>query len=206
MTHLSWRKNITLQLTTTGLKTANNSMQDSKCSLTCHSGSYLLSCSVPIHAGHPEEFSPCLHYGWRMMMGHAPALHFSHCHYHCCCHCRSSATPPRNLLGKPDIISLKAVKLKPCKVYQVHTEKGPWMWWIQITHTGAGKKLINTYWRQGWCVSSCCTKKPPPKCYVASYPWSQAHCPPSPPKSILQQTTFLPTVWSFHYLHITQLH
>lgn len=122
---LKLQKKHHLQLTTTGLKPANNRMQDSKRSLTCHSGNCLLNCSVPIHAGHPEEFSPCLHCGWRMMMGRAPALRFSHCHCHCYCHCRSSATPPRNLLGKPDIISLKAVKLKPRQVYQLHTEKGP---------------------------------------------------------------------------------
>lgn len=182
MTHLSWRKNPAPQLTAIGLKTANNSTQDSKHSLTCHSGNYLLNCSVLIHVGHPEEFSPCLHYGWRMMMGHAPALRFSHCHYHCYCHCRSSATPPRNLLGKPDIISLKAVKLKPRKVYQLHAEKEPWTWWIQITHTAAGIKLNNTTEDRADVFLPVAQKNPLPKCYVASYPWSWAHeLPPISP-------------------------
>lgn len=61
----------------------------------CRSGSCLWSCSVPIHAAHPTESSPCLHCGWRTRKARAPGPRFSHCHYHCHC-CCSLVAPPRN--------------------------------------------------------------------------------------------------------------
>lgn len=119
-------------------------VQDSKRFFTCHSGNYLWSCSVLIRAGRPEGFFPCLHCGWRMTRGRVPGLRSSRCHYRCYCRCRSSATPPRNLSGQPDIISLKAGKLKPILKFINDTQqKGPGPWQIQITYS-AGKELINT--------------------------------------------------------------
>lgn len=119
-------------------------VQDSKRFFTCHSGNYLWSCSVLIRAGRPEGFFPCLHCGWRMTRGRVPGLRSSRCHYRCYCRCRSSATPPRNLSGQPDIISLKAGKLKPILKFINDTQqKGPGPWRIQITYS-AGKELINT--------------------------------------------------------------
>lgn len=119
-------------------------VQDSKRFFTCHSGNYLWSCSVLIRAGRPEGFFPCLHCGWRMTRGRVPGLRSSRCHYRCYCRCRSSATPPRNLSGQPNIISLKAGKLKPILKFINDTQqKGPGPWQIQITYS-AGKELINT--------------------------------------------------------------
>lgn len=119
-------------------------VQDSKRFFTCHSGNYLWSCSVLIRAGRPEGFFPCLHCGWRMTRGRVPGLRSSRCHYRCYCRCRSSATPPRNLSGQPDIISLKAGKLKPILQFINDTQqKGPGPWRIQITYS-AGKELTNT--------------------------------------------------------------
>lgn len=101
-------------------------VQDSKLFFTCHSGNYLWSCSVLIRAGRPEGFFPCLHCGWRMTRGRVPGLRSSRCHYRCYCRCCSSATPPRNLSGQPDIISLKAGKLKPIfKFINDTQQKGP---------------------------------------------------------------------------------
>lgn len=119
-------------------------VQDSKRFFTCHSGNYLWSCSVLIRAGRPEGFFPCLHCGWRMTRGRVPGLRSSRCHYRCYCRCCSSATPPRNLSGQPDIISLKAGKLKPILKFINDTQqKGPGPWRIQITYS-AGKELTNT--------------------------------------------------------------
>ena len=155
------------------IKTAINCMQDSKHFFTCHSGNCLLNCSVLIHAGRPGEFFPCLHCGWRMMKGHAPDLHSSHCHYRCYCHCRSSVTPPRNLLGQADVTPLKAAELEPILSLSITHRKNPQTWWIQITYTAAGKKLINMYRGQEWHASSSFTNKNTPKImFCCYYLWS----------------------------------
>lgn len=73
--------------------------QSSQHSFTCHSGNYLLSCSVLTRAGHPGGFSPCPHCGWRRRTGRAPGPRSCRCRCRCCCRCRSSAAPPRNLWG-----------------------------------------------------------------------------------------------------------
>lgn len=81
----------------TGRKRGINCRQSSQHSFTCHSGNYLLSCSVLTRAGHPGGFSPCPRCGWRRRMGRAPGPRSCRCR--CRCRSRSSAAPPRNLWG-----------------------------------------------------------------------------------------------------------